>query len=219
MGQHQAAVEDAMWIWDKREDPDYKKQSSYFVWAAFLLGKFTETTSLVEPLFESARAEDRFDARLLSGLSSLALGDFKLADEHLSKALEECDNPRLLQAEMIMELELLQQRASREAWPNSTSITAHINEAGGILDLAKKKKEEMKTYKADPVKELQNVIASPVTGNLGSWSWLAAQAGLGRLHLEADQREAAIQAYQALSLYPQQVPEARIGLNKVLDQG
>ena len=215
MGKNQAAREDAQWLLEKLGNPYYEKEYNLFAWVTFLLGMFEETTHRVEPLLVSTRAEDRLDARLLSGLSFLALGDIKLADRHLSQALNECDDPSLLETEFIRELVLLQQWASLEGWSQSASISTYLCQPGGILELAKSKLKKTKRYRADPIKELEKVLSNPLTEKPGSWSWLAAQAGLGRLHLEADHLEAAMHAYEELSLYPQQMPAANFGLKKV----
>jgi tetratricopeptide (TPR) repeat protein len=214
MGEHQAATKDVQFIWEKRDDEKYKRYKTDIAWAAFEQGMFSETIERVKPFFASE--EERFNALLLSGLSSLALGNFESAEEHLSQTLEMSNNP-IRVTNLIIELEQLQQRSLREGWPLSASITAYLNRSRSILNLAKSKRNTVKTYQADPIKELENVLSGLTTGQPcqpGSWRWLAAQAGLGRLYLETDHRKAALQAYEALSLYPKQVPEAPIGIKK-----
>src|SRR4030095_2153978 len=207
------ALNDAQWIWDQRANAKYKSDSSEFARAAFWLGMYDETLNRVSPMLNSSSALDRYNAQLWSGLVRLVQGDFPAADELLVKALD-ASNPRSIN-DLIMTLERLLDRATQEDWPLQPALREHLADPEGILALAQARQVRMTTYTADPIKELEDVVSSPVTGKPGSSSWLAAQAGLGRLHLEANQLEAATGAYQALSSYSDQVPEAGVGLNTV----
>lgn len=217
MGDDQAAMKDELWIWDRRENQNYQANQHDFAWSAFRQGMFQEAVDRIEPFLDGDGIDRRANAQLLSGLSYLALGNFESANKLLSLAFETYDNPKFL-VDLVTELEQLRRRASQERWPLNSAITSYLNEPGSILKLAKSKQKKMKAYKVDPVQELENVMSNPMTGKPGSSSWLATQFGLGRLHLEANRLEAAEKAYLELSLNPQQIPEASIGLKKVQDR-
>lgn len=205
MGREEEAKKDAQWVWDQRGDPKFKDQDVDFFHAAFVLGRIRESLELAQPFLESGSADERFDASLTTGLGSLILGDAGAAEPLLERALMLATNRRLA-LHMIRELENLLRRPPQEA--GASRLLTHF------LERARARESRLKSYEVDPVKELEEVRDSEVTGRRGSWSWLAAQAGLGRLHLEAGRPEAAAQAYLELSDFPEQVPEARTGLDK-----
>jgi Flp pilus assembly protein TadD len=214
MGNHESALQDAQWIWDRREDSTYRSEAGEFARAAFWLGKFDETLARCTPLLDSSSSDDRFGAQLWCGAALLAQGEFPKADEVLFKALPEA-NPRTI-LDLIFNLERLLDCATRQHWTLQPAISEYLTKPQGILECARSNQVRMTTYTGgDPIKELEYVISGSVTGIAGSSSWLAAQASLGRLHLEENQLAAAEQAYEALSLYSEIVPEAEAGLNKV----
>jgi Tfp pilus assembly protein PilF len=221
MGDDQAAMQDEIWIWERREHPDYQSNKSEFAWSAFRQGLFQEAIQRIEPFLGSIATDGRNNAQLLTGLSYLAMGEIKLADEYLTQLLETCTNPRVL-VDLVIELELLQRRAAQARWSFSEEVKSYLTKTGGILKQAKARQKKMKAFTADPVKELEFVLSDPLTGKPDSSSWLAAQLGLGRLHLEAERLQAAERVYQALLPYAARIPEASLGLEeaqKGLGQG
>jgi Tfp pilus assembly protein PilF len=213
MGNDQAAMQDELWIWERREDPNYQTRQSDYAWSAYRQGKFQESIRRIEPFLSSIATGERNNAQLLTGLDYLALGNFDLAQGFLSLALQTCTNPRFL-ADLSLELDLIQRCASQEKWLLNTAIISYLHKPDGILKLVQSKQKKMKSFKVDPVKEFEAVLSNPATGTPGSSSWLAAQLGLGRLHLEAGHLDSAEQAYQALAQSPQPIPEAQVGLEK-----
>jgi hypothetical protein len=114
--------------------------------------------------------------------------------------------------DFVIELKQLEQRSKQEKWKEESAITELLNKPESVLKRALQKQREVKTYEADPIKELEVVLAGPATGQVGSWSWLAAQASLGRLYVEANRKADARRVYLALCEFPNAIPEARTAL-------
>lgn len=207
MGRDEDARKDAQWVWDHRTDPRFKDEDISFIRSAFQTGRLKESLDLAKPFLKSGSADERFDASLVSGLGSLMLGEVEAAERFLERALALISNRRTA-LQMIRDLQGVLQRPS-EAGGASDIVTR-------FLDRARAREIQLKSYEGNPVKELEEVLADPATGQRGSWSWLAAQSGLGRLHLEAGRSDAARQAYLELSDYADRVPEARTGLDRAL---
>ena len=213
MGEQQQAMDDVEWIWNRRDDPRHKDQQFEFARAAFLKGMFSETLERLQTILLTASGDERFSALLFSGLSHLATGNLPVAEVSLSEALE-ISNPRSV-IDLVIELKLIGQRSAREGWKEQTAINEFLNRPGSVLTRALEKQQEVKTYEADPIRELEVVLAGPTTGQVGSWSWLAAQASLGRLYVEANRKPEALRVYRELSEFPNAIPEARTALTSL----
>jgi tetratricopeptide (TPR) repeat protein len=209
-GKQQQAMDDVEWIWNRRDDPRHKDQQFEFARAAFLKGMFSETLARLQSILTTASGDERFSALLFAGLSNLATGNLAVAEDQLSEALE-ISNPRSV-IDFVIELKQLEQRSKQEKWKEQTAITELLNKPESVLKRALQKQREVKTYEADPIKELEVVLAGPATGQVGSWSWLAAQASLGRLYVEANRKADARRVYLALCEFPNAIPEARTAL-------
>lgn len=210
IGKQQHAMDDVEWIWKRRDDPRHKDQQFEFARAAFLKGMFSETLLRLQPILTTASGDERFSALLFAGLCNLATGNLPVAEDQLSEALE-ISNPRSV-IDFVIELKQLEERSKRENWKEQTAIGELLNKPESVLKRALQKQREVKTYEADPIKELEVVLAGPATGQVGSWSWLAAQASLGRLYVEANRKAEARRVYSALSEFPNAIPEARTTL-------
>jgi Tfp pilus assembly protein PilF len=213
LGNEAKALDDEQKIWNLRDDPLYQQTVAEFAWAAFRLGRYAEGLERIQPMRMAVAVEQRVNAETLIGLCHLALGDFPAADEHLSLALDQCDNPRLL-ADLVIELEQFEHHAARAEGTLNPAQARFLNQRGGLLERARARQKKMKQFQADPIKELEAILADLTPEQAGATRWIAAQFGLGRLHLEAGHHAAAASAYRALLQLRPPIPEAQTGLEK-----
>ena len=144
----------------------------------------------------------------------LAKKETQTAEPHLTMALQRVINLRQI-SDFLLELDLLQQRATLENWAHAKKLSTYLNQSDGFITQGNTIKRVIGATKGNSVKELQRVLADPVLGLPGSWSWLAAQASLGRLYLETNQLDSAREVYQKLIQYPDKMRGARAGLDMV----
>ena len=201
-------------IWDQRENPEFNPQTITFAILAFNLGYFSKTIELVKPYLDIASY--RVEAHLLTALSYLALGDMdelNLISEHVQTAIDLADNVRSL-IDIQEELDIFVERARQENWGHKDEIVAWINHPEGTRELIEAKRQSLKLDSSSAWREYQSLLTNPVLGLPGSFSWLAAQAGLGRLNLEAGTILDAKENYQAMLPYAESFRELPRALEK-----
>jgi hypothetical protein len=213
-GDFERAREISERIWDQRENPDYNPKSRWFAILAFYLGYFPKVIEIIEPYLDIASY--RQEANLIYALAYLALGDkdkLELVSKHFLDSIDLANNMRGL-IDIDNELTLIEERAQHENWGNKDEIIAWINRPEGPRELVEAKRESLKLYSSSPLQEYQSLLANPILGLPGSLSWLAAQAGLGRLNLEAGAIIDAKENYQAMLPYAESFRE----LSRALEQ-
>ena len=194
------ARRDFEWLWNRRDESTLSPE--YPAWSAYHLGFLEESLARAKPLTNTLQMAS--DAWLLSGLVEVALGRPKDALRSFSASVTAAST---LNDIASMELDL--ERIGHEWYAQHKS---------GYRELTVRARRQ--TERACPrthqcrSESLQTLLAKPGT-DPGTWRWIAAQATLGRLSVEAELFADAVQAYMALAEFSEKFPAAKTALDKI----
>ena len=193
------ARRDFEWLWNKRDElslsPDYP------AWSAYHLGFLEESLARARPLTNTLQVAS--DAWLLSGLVEVALGRPKDALQSFGASVTAAAT---LNDIASMELDL--ERIGHEWYAQHKSGYRDLTSALAA------RRSALAPERINAIGDLQTLLAKPGT-NPGTWRWIAAQATLGRLSVEAELTAVAEQAYMALTEFSEKFPAAKAALDQI----
>ncbi|MBI4528487.1 MAG: FHIPEP family type III secretion protein [Deltaproteobacteria bacterium] len=207
--------QDCNWIWQQRDKSAHKGEALTIAWSGYWLNLADEAVEIAQLALK--KRGNTQEVALLTGLCRLLQGQIPQADEYLTRALELVTNRNQVDF-MEMEVGYLEKRAADGDWPELAKLLsglAFISQQGGVKDKISVKRQNLAEAKRLPVAELESIIAEDDFSRPGSWRWLAAQAGLGRLYLEGKRWQKAADAYQQLREYAADFAEAPKGLERL----
>jgi tetratricopeptide (TPR) repeat protein len=208
-------------IWNRYDPLDINNQITCG-WAAYSLAVLDqENTGLLDKaigIFSKIRNDStqRGDAYRYLGLCYLAQGNLERGEKHLDKGITLANNTREL---FILDIGLNDiEKISAEGSRNKP-----IRET---LTRIKKKIKTRKTELEQPLpleekveKESKQIITEcKRKGQTESWAWIGSHAGLARLYAEERRWMEVATIYQLLQEVPDRFPEARVGLEKSIDE-
>ncbi len=178
-GEHNLAMQDYRWVWE-HNDPSNHINQIYYGWAAYRLGEIDAALEIFQAI-PSMSIGDTGDLQSCIGQCYLSQGKFELAEELLGRSVELSTNHRQLD-DILKDLqELLQFFPSQLTDGRPYEIIERIKEK---IDRRKAELEQLPTAED----ELRAILAqSELTEKTNGWSWIAAQAGLARLHSEINE--------------------------------
>jgi tetratricopeptide (TPR) repeat protein len=187
-------------------------------WAAYSLGKLDQAIEILERLADNHL--QAANAYRTLGLCYLAKGDPR-AEEYLQRGIEGASSQSDLDAFLIIQLSECEgtptSRANQDS-PTATLTRIKARIQARQAELQRPPAEDKNATEKAAQRELARVVA-PFEGPEGMqrWAWIGAQAGLARLHSQAEQWRQAATVYQGLWRATTRFPEARLGIEKAIE--
>jgi len=193
------ARRDFEWLWNRRDESTISPECP--AWSAYHLGFLEESLARAKPLTNIPQMAS--DAWLLSGLVEVARGRPKDALQSFSASVTAA-----FTLNDIASLELDLERIGHE-W-----YTQHKSGYRDLTSALDARRSALAPERINAIGDLQKLLAKPGT-DPGTWRWIAAQATLGRLSVEAELGDVAGQAYTALAEFPEKFPAAQAALDRI----
>jgi tetratricopeptide (TPR) repeat protein len=226
-GQKLQAYESYAKVWEKRNSPNYPQEQTTFASAAYNLYLLDDPgdRTLVDEAIQLYTSvlnlrTQACNAHLQLTLCYLITSDFTASEQHFTDGLDLVTNRRELD-NLSIELSFLEEILPAKDHPpqNTAAMLEQLQKFKAAVTAKRKELENQQGVALDERKaaiaELTHLLNQEPESQVGSQSWLAIEAGLGRLYLEENQLEQAEIAYRQLQKYLDQFPEARLGLEKV----
>lgn len=201
-------------VWVKYDALDVGSQLSYG-WCALLIGEVEAAIAIF-----TARLGDRvagFAAiERYRGFAELLRGDIAAARRYLQRAIELADTARELEERHTNDLEVAEVCWALQGKSNAGAARAVLDE---YRSGATKRLETFQSPTSPRDEMRRRIAASESCGQVGSWSWIGAQASFGRLCLEARSWQDAESVYRRLATEAGGFYVADEGLEQARHQG
>jgi len=224
LGQNPKAQEifEAMWEWRKAEDAGSLMYYAIAGLHLYLLD--ARYANVIDPAIEYSRRvqkspNDTFESYAYQGFALLAKGaDLAEAQRVLEQAVGKANNQRELNDCILGDIPILQKLM--EPLPHGAQAVSILEEISRKMQAQVSLVEGSRlTPEAELFNQLEWLENSPHDGmpaELVTNARLGARASLARLYLNTARSAEAAQAYHALLAYETLIPEARLGLDKAL---
>jgi tetratricopeptide (TPR) repeat protein len=213
MGHFQQAHQSEEWLYrhyqQKNIDTLIPEDWIRYAWAAYHLGDLDKATEILEQAYQSW-GEESGEVLQKIGVCYLQRGDWELGASKLKEGISKAHGALELENLLMIDLPELER---------SVAKAPYAKQVHNILKQAKKCIQSRRSMIKNPgsaTAELEQWLTQLGTAeSVGSWAWIAANAGLARLYAKSDRWEKAISIYETLQQFPDLFPEAKIGLQTI----